>query len=161
MSGVEIEPASGAAGMAAVAALFREYAAALDVDLCLQGFAEEVESLPGLYAPPGGALLLAKREGAALGCIALKPLAPPGIAEIKRLYVRPEGRGLGLGRALIAAILAAGKQIGYDELKLDTLPHLEVAIALYTQAGFAPIAPYGSHAYPSLVCLGKTLTDSI
>jgi GNAT superfamily N-acetyltransferase len=157
MSGIKIEAVTGAADIGAAAGLFREYAASLDVDLCLQGFAGEVQSLPGPYAPPGGALLLAKRGDDALGCIALKPLGPPGVAEIKRLYVRPEGRGLGLGKALIGAILTAGEELGYGELKLDTLPHLKAAIALYIQAGFAPIAPYGSHAYPGLVCLGKTL----
>jgi GNAT superfamily N-acetyltransferase len=142
--------------MAAAASLFREYAASLPVDLEMQGFAQELASLPGLYAPPKGALLLAKNGETVLGCIALKALAP-GVGEVKRLYVRPEARGLKLGGMLIAAIIQEAQRLRYGELKLDTLPHLKAAIALYMRAGFEPIAPYGSHDYPGLLCLGKTL----
>src|SRR5471030_621903 len=152
-----ISPASSAADIAAVAALFREFAASLPIDLGPQGFEQELAALPGEYAPPRGALLLARRGDDVLGCIAVKPLLPPAVGEIKRLYVRPEGRGLGIGKALIAAIMAAAERIGYEELKLDTLPHLAAAIALYRAAGFAPIAPYGSFPYPGLVCLGRKL----
>jgi ribosomal protein S18 acetylase RimI-like enzyme len=152
-----IAPASGPADIAAVAMLFQEFAASLPIDLGPQGFQDELDTLPGLYAPPRGALLLAKSGDAALGCIAVKPLAPPAIGEIKRLYVRPAGRGLGIGKALVAAIMAAAERIGYAELKLDTLPHLTAAIALYRTAGFASIPPYGSFPYPGLVCLGRKL----
>ncbi len=157
---VTVTPASTPADIVAVRALFQEFAASLPIDLGPQGFQDELDSLPGVYAPPGGALLLAKRGGSVLGCIAVKPLLPPGIGEIKRLYVRPAGRGMGIGKALIAEILKAAGRIGYDELKLDTLPHLATAIALYRAAGFAPIAPYGSFPYPGLVCLGKTLQSA-
>jgi ribosomal protein S18 acetylase RimI-like enzyme len=154
-----IMSASTPADMAAAAALFRDYAASLPVDLAMQGFAEELASLPGVYAPPHGALLLAKDGETVLGCIALKPLAP-GVAEIKRLYVKPEARGLKLGAALIAAIIQEAQRLEYRELKLDTLPHLQAAIALYRRAGFEAIALYGSHEYPGLICLGKTLPNT-
>jgi GNAT superfamily N-acetyltransferase len=112
--------------------------------------------LPGIYAPPGGELLLAKRGDHVLGCIALKPLES-GVAEIKRLFVRPQARGKGVGKALVQAAIIAAKQLGYGEIKLDTLPGMVGAIALYKAAGFTAIPPYGSHPYPGLVTLGKKL----
>jgi GNAT superfamily N-acetyltransferase len=127
------------------------------VDLGSQGFSQELASLPGVYAPPGGELLLAKRGDHVLGCIALKPLKPPRIAEIKRLFVRPQARGKGVGKALVEATVEAARQIGYTEIKLDTLPGMEDAIALYKASGFVAIPPYGSHPYPGLVTLGKKL----
>jgi GNAT superfamily N-acetyltransferase len=151
-----ITPARSATELISVAALFRAYAASLPIDLAPQGFSQELDSLPGAYAPPGGELLLAKRGDHLLGCIALKPLAP-GVAEIKRLFVRPQARGTGVGKALVAAVIAGAKELGYSELKLDTLAQLEGAIALYKSFGFVPIPPYGSHPYPGLVILGKTL----
>jgi GNAT superfamily N-acetyltransferase len=139
-----------------VATLFRQYAASLPVDLTSQGFAEEIAHLPGPYAPPEGALLLARNGGDVLGCIACKRLAP-GTAEIKRLYVVQQGRGLGVGKALVAAILMEAARLNYREIKLDTLPHMTPAIALYQSFGFAPIAPYGSFPYPDLLCFGRAL----
>jgi putative acetyltransferase len=154
MSAITIAPADD---MAEVAALFRDYARMLDVDLCFQGFEEELARLPAPYAPPDGALLLARDgTGMALGVIALKPLAPD-VGEIKRLYVKPEGRGMGLGKALATAILEEARRIGYAELKLDTLPKLEGAISLYRGLGFTRIPPYGSHPYPGLLCFGLKL----
>jgi GNAT superfamily N-acetyltransferase len=152
----QIAPATTAADVADVASLFRDYAAFLEMNLSAQGFAQELAGLPGPYAPPGGALLLARNGDVVLGCIALKPLSP-GVAEIKRLYVKPQARGLKLGAALIDAITAEALRLGYREIKLDTVPKLEAAIALYRRAGFVPIAPYGSHPYPGLICLGKML----
>ncbi len=141
--------------LAAVAALFREYAAALDVDLCFQGFEQELAELPGAYAPPQGTLLLARGEdGAALGCGALRPL-DASACEMKRLYVRPEARGTGLGRALVAAVVAEATRLGYREIKLDTLPQLKEAIALYRDFGFQPIPPYGDHPYEGTICFGR------
>ncbi|HWU54238.1 MAG TPA: GNAT family N-acetyltransferase [Rhizomicrobium sp.] len=151
-----IVPARSTIELTSAAALFRAYAKSLPVDLAPQGFSQELASLPGVYAPPGGELLLAKRGDHVLGCIALKPLEPR-IAEIKRLFVRPQARGKGVGKALIGAVIAAAKQAGYGEIKLDTLPGMEGAIALYKAAGFAPIPPYGSHPYPGLVTLGRKL----
>ena len=151
-----IAPARTATEMISAAALFRAYAASLPVDLAPQGFSQELDSLPGVYGPPGGELLLAKRGDHVLGCIAVKKLAP-GVAEIKRLFVRPKERKAGLGKALIEAVLLTAKQLGYIEVKLDTLPEMTPAIALYESFSFAPIPPYGSHPYPGLVTLGKVL----
>lgn len=152
---MRIAPA-GEADFAQVASLFGQYAASLPVDLNHQGFAEETAHLPGPYAPPDGELLLARTDGDVLGCIALKRLAP-GVAEIKRLYVVQQGRGLGVGKALVAAILKEAARLGYREIKLDTLPHMTQAIALYRGFGFAPVAPYGSFPYPGLLCFGRSL----
>lgn len=149
--------AAGESDFAGIASLFRHYAASLPVDLNSQGFAEEIARLPGPYTPPLGALLLARKDGDVLGCIALKQLAP-GTAEIKRLYVVQQGRGLGVGKALVTAILAEAARLNYREIKLDTLPHMTPAIALYRSFGFLPIAPYGSFPYPGLLCFGKLLT---
>lgn len=152
-----IQPARSATELISAAALFRAYAASLPVDLAPQGFSQELESLPGIYGPPCGELLLAKRGDHVLGCIALKALEPPRVAEIKRLFVRPQARKTGVGQALVAAAIASARELGYGEIKLDTLAGMEGAIALYRRNGFEPIAPYGSHPYPGLVCLGKML----
>jgi GNAT superfamily N-acetyltransferase len=151
-----ISPARTKTELISLAALLRAYAGALNIDLGPQGFEQELAALPGPYAPPGGELLLAKRGDHVLGCIGLKPLAP-GVAEIKRLFVREQARGLGVGKALIEAMTRTARELGYAEIKLDTLPQMQGAIALYRAAGFKPIAPYGSHAYPGLVCFGKSL----
>jgi GNAT superfamily N-acetyltransferase len=153
-----IVAARSATELISAAALLRAYAAALPVDLAPQGFSQELASLPGVYGPPGGELLLAKRGDHVLGCIALKGLEPPHVAEIKRLFVRPQARKAGVGQALVSAAIAMAGQLGYREIKLDTLPGMESAIALYKCNGFAPIPPYGSHPYPGLVSLGKSLT---
>lgn len=144
--------------MTATAALFRAYAASLNIDLTPQGFTKEVDALPGVYGPPLGELLLAKRGDHVLGCIAIKPLEPPHTCEIKRLFVREQARGIGVGKALVEAAIGAAGKLGYGEIKLDTLPQMQGAIALYQKCGFAPIVAYGSHPYPGLLCLGKKLT---
>lgn len=152
-----VTPARTAIELTSAAALFRAYAKALPVDLAPQGFSQELQSLPGPYTPPAGELLLAKRGDHVLGCIALKPLEP-GTAEIKRLFVRPQARGVGVGKALVTDLLKLAAERGYREVKLDTLPEMTAAIVLYKSFGFAPIPPYGSHPYPGLVTLGKILT---
>jgi GNAT superfamily N-acetyltransferase len=152
-----VSPARSRAELTATAAMFRAYAQSLDIDLAPQGFAKEVDALPGAYGPPGGEILLAKRGDHVLGCIALKPLEPPRVAEIKRLFVRQQVRGIGVGKALVEAAVDTARRLGYREIKLDTLPQMEGAIALYRQHGFAPIPAYGSHPYPGLVTLGKKL----
>jgi ribosomal protein S18 acetylase RimI-like enzyme len=127
----------------ALAQLFRAYAASLPIDLGYQGFDHELASLPGAYAPPAGALLIARdANGAALGCVAMRPLEPPAICEMKRLYVAPQGRGLGGGKALVRAIIEAARAAGYSEMRLDTLASMHEAQALYRALGFSEIPSY-------------------
>jgi GNAT superfamily N-acetyltransferase len=143
--------------MTEVAALFRAYADDLGVAEVLPDFDAELAALPGDYAPPGGALLLARdMAGLPLGCIALKPLAP-GVGEIKRLYVCPPGRGKGIGKALVAAILGEALRREYREVKLDTLAKLVEAQALYRSFGFVAVAPFRSNPYPGILFFGKAL----
>ena len=154
----QIEPVSSAIDLAAIVQLFDAYAASLGIDLTYQDFATELATMPGKYAPPAGELLLARdAQGTPLGCVALRPLTPDGCCEIKRLYVLPAGRGLGLGRALIDAILAAAARIGYREARLDTLPDMVEAIALYRKAGFEPIEAYYDTPVAGTRFLGRSL----
>ncbi len=131
--------------LGAVRAIFQEYAESLDVDLDFQGFAQELNNLPGDYAPARGALLLALMDGMVAGCCALRPLDTvdyPNASEMKRLYVRPAFRSFGLGRALAEATLDAARRAGYDCVLLDTLNDMEAARTLYEELGFTEIAPY-------------------
>ena len=138
-----ITPVRSAGDLEATAQLFDAYASALEIDLGYQDFATELASLPGKYAPPAGELLLARRsDGEPLGCVGLRAIAPDGCCEMKRLYVAPTARGLGLGRALVEAVIGEAVRIGYGEMRLDTLPTMAEAISLYRAAGFAAIAPY-------------------
>ena len=125
--------------------LFEEYAESLDIDLCFQQFDAELTSLPGDYAAPRGALLMAEVDGALAGCCALRALDNsdyPNACEMKRLYVRKAFRGFGLGRHLAEAILDAARMAGYDCILLDTLDEMESARALYAELGFVEIPPY-------------------
>jgi ribosomal protein S18 acetylase RimI-like enzyme len=153
-----IVPAGAAADLDAVRALFRAYADGIGVDLGYQDFATELAMLPGKYAPPAGALLLARdAAGAPIGCVALRPMAADGCCEMKRLYVAPAARGLGLGRALLDATLAEAARLGYREIRLDTLPAMTEAIAMYRRHGFTPIAPYYDGAPAGTLFLARGL----
>jgi len=133
---------SSATEVEVVAALFREYAASLGLDLGFQGFAEELAGLPGEYRPPRGALFLALDGDVAIGCVGLRPLEWPRIAELKRLYVRSHSRGHGLGTLLTQAALSAARDAGYRLVRLDTLPTMHSARRIYEALGFTEIDAY-------------------
>ena len=131
--------------------IFREYAASLDIDLCFQNFEAELAALPGDYASPQGALLLALANSEVAGCGALRPLPDTDYAnacEMKRLYVRPAYRQFGLGRQLAQALLDRGMQAGFSVMLLDTLDDMEAARGLYARLGFEEIPPYYFNPIP-------------
>jgi ribosomal protein S18 acetylase RimI-like enzyme len=137
---IKIIEATTATQIDEVRELFREYQRRLGVDLCFQDFEQELAGLPGDYAPPSGHLLLALVDDAHAGCIALKSL-PGNACEMKRLYVRPEFQGSGLGRALVEKVIALAREAGHREMFLDTLPSMEAAQRLYTRLGFKDTEP--------------------
>jgi ribosomal protein S18 acetylase RimI-like enzyme len=143
-----------------VRCLFEEYAASLGIDLCFQSFEQELAGLPGSYAPPEGRLLLAREDGQTAGCIALRPLEP-GICEMKRLYVRPAFRAHGIGRVLVDRIVQEARQVGYRLMRLDTLPSMAAALALYRRLGFREIAPYYENPVEGAVFLELQLNRSV
>ncbi|HWI82534.1 GNAT family N-acetyltransferase [Ramlibacter sp.] len=148
---VELVTPARQAELDAARDIFREYAHGLGVDLCFQQFDQELANLPGDYAAPRGALLLAMVDGAVAGCCALRPLDTadyPNAAEMKRLYVRPAFRGTGLGRRLAEAALDAARVRGYASVLLDTLSDMESARALYEDLGFEEIPPYYHNPIP-------------
>jgi putative acetyltransferase len=151
-----IRQAQSAADFAHARSLFEEYAAWLAIDLCFQGFAEELATLPGAYAPPRGRLLLAGAVDAPVGCIALRPLTDDA-GEVKRLYVKPSARGGGLGEALVQAILNDARAIGYRELKLDTIDWMRDARRLYARLGFVECSPYYHNPVPGAVYMSLAL----
>ena len=144
--------ASTPAELEQVGALFREYADTPDYDaafaesLAIQDFARELAELPGAYAPPRGRLLLALVDGEPAGCVALKAHGTGDVCEMKRLYVRPAFRALGLGRALVEALIAEARAAGYRAMRLDTLPSMRAAQRLYRTLGFYEIRPYSEHS---------------
>ena len=138
--------------------LFREYETWLDFDLCFQSFEEELESLPGRYVPPLGAMLLALDDVDPAGCVAMAPLGDDGsVCEMKRLWLREPYRAVGLGRRLAEAIMRKASDAGYRYMRLDTLPKLEAAIALYRKLGFEPCEAYYHNPLPGVLYLQARL----
>ena len=121
--------------------LFEEYASSLEISLDFQDFDRELVNLPGDYAPPDGCLLIALLEGAVTGCVALRKFNA-SICEMKRLYLRPQFRGLRIGRTLCEAVIDRARKIGYERMRLDTLPSMKIARGLYESLGFREIEPY-------------------
>lgn len=146
---MKIIPAITPEQITAVRTLFCEYENFLKVDLCFQDFENELAGLPGKYAPPQGALLLAVEGELVSGCVALRKLEP-GVCEMKRLFVRPQYRGRGLGMKLAAAIIAEAAAKGYAAMRLDTLAQLAEAIQLYERLGFRKIDPYYHNPLPGV-----------
>ena len=148
---VELRDVDEAALVDTTRTLFREYAEALSVDLCFQNFETELAGLPGEYADPGGALLLALVDGQPAGCVAMRALPDVDFVnacEMKRLYVRRAFRRFGLGRLLTQALMDRAAQAGYRTLLLDTLDEMEAARGLYTSLGFQDIPPYYFNPIP-------------
>ncbi len=146
VKGVSFAQAESAAQITHARGLFLEYAQSLVFSLCFQNFDKELANLPGEYAPPDGRLLLAEYEGQLAGCVALHKLgseAGSDVCEMKRLYLRPQFRGKGLGRALADRIIAEARIIGYKRMRLDTVePVMKDAVEMYRKIGFREIAPY-------------------
>jgi putative acetyltransferase len=136
--------------------LIEEYVGSLGIDLSFQQVEEELADIERAYGPPRGRLLLAFVHGEPAGCVAVRPLHE-GCCEMKRLYVRPTHRGLGLGRSLADAAIEAGRELGYERMRLDTLPDMEAARALYRSLGFREIAPYRFNPMPGTAFMERAL----
>jgi ribosomal protein S18 acetylase RimI-like enzyme len=160
LSGIAVEAATiaraGPGDIGVVRTLFTEYQQSLGISLDFQNFDAELAGLPGAYAPPRGALLLAAVADQAIGCVAMRPL-DDDTAEMKRLYVRPTAWGGGLGRRLAETIVAAARAAGYRRMRLDTFETMTAAIALYRSMGFVDIPPYSSKAVEGLRWFEKAL----
>ncbi|WP_416896226.1 MAG: GNAT family N-acetyltransferase [Minwuia sp.] len=147
---VRIRDATDDSDIATARRLFLAYAGSLDVDLCFQGFDDEMARFPGEYQPPGGALLLAEVSGTAAGVVALRP-APDGYAEMKRLYLGDAARGMGLGARMAEAVVARARDLGYRGVVLDTLPSMESAQRIYRRMGFETYVPPADGGHPDLI----------
>ena len=163
---VAILPADNPVRVDTIRALFQEYAESLSFNLCFQSFEQELAALPGVYAPWSGMLLLAQVNDEPAGCVALRKfgtnsaseddeiLAELDVCEMKRLYVRPQFRGIGVGRELVDAILKCAAAIGYRRMRLDTVPtEMGTAVEMYLRLGFVEIAPYRENPVPVAKCL--------
>jgi putative acetyltransferase len=152
-SGVsEILAVYGEPHLEQVRALLQEYWDSFGFTPCFQGFSEELARLPGEYAPPQGRLGLALVQGRAAGCVALRGVDAER-AEAKRLYVRPEFRGQGLGRALLDWVICEARAAGYRQIVGDTMPVMDRALALYDRYGFQRIEPYAAEPAPGAIYL--------
>ena len=159
-----ISPARGERDISSIKSLFTSYAASLNIDLAFQSFQDELASLPGKYSPQnGGEILLARNAfGESIGCVALRSLAggkENSCCEMKRLYVAPAGRGLGLGKDLAVAIISIGREFKYKMMKLDTLPTMTAALALYSKLGFVETDAYYETPIAGTHFLAKHLNE--
>jgi len=154
---LKIAPATTERDLTDVRILFGEYAGLVAEALCFQNFDQELEALPGAYAPPGGALLIARDAKMAAGCVALRQL-DAATAEMKRMYVRETHRGMGLGRNLAVAVIDEARKRGHGRIVLDTLPKLTTAIALYRDLGFRETGPYLAAPTPGAICFELSLS---
>jgi GNAT superfamily N-acetyltransferase len=153
---ITIVPATTSARIAQARALFLEYAAESKLDLCFQGFEEELATLPGNYAPPGGCLFLAREGDVTAGCGALRELSE-GVSEMKRLFVRPAFRKQGVGRLLAERLIEEARRIGYGSMRLDTLASMHAARALYESLGFQRIPAFYVNPLAEVVYLELVL----
>ncbi len=156
---IQILPARFPHHLDQVRAIFREYSQTLGIDLCFQGFEDELATLPGRYAEPRGIVLLAWEKSEVVACGAIRAIYPE-IAEMKRLYVRPAGRSLGLGRQLAQQLCLLARQTGYRAIRLDTLASMTAALALYQSMGFRDIPPYNFNPSPDVRYLELDLTTT-
>lgn len=158
----EIDWVYSEADLRAFRLLCEEYAASLPFSLCFQNFDDEMATLPGRYAPPAGCLLLARHAGEAVGCAALRPVpeVAPGVCEMKRMYVRPSARGLGLGRKLAEALIAYAREADYARMVLDSEPDFAAAMALYRSLGFRDRARYNDDPNPHTVFMELELRNT-
>jgi len=154
-----IEEVSSGAELEEVRSLFREYADSLGVDLCFQGFDQELRTLPGEYLRPKGRLLLARWKNQVAGCVALREIGP-GVCEMKRLYLRPAYRSLGIGRTLALRCVREASTAGYQSMRLDSLPSMTSALTLYRELGFQEIPPYRNNPVEGAVFLELQLGTS-
>jgi len=148
---IHLRVADSAEELSSIRDLFLEYQAYLGIDLCFQGFAQELDTLPGDYAEPAGVLIMATIDGMPAGCCAFRPLVSSdhlNACEMKRLFVRPAFRGFGLGRLLVEQVMARASLAGYSNMLLDTLSDMEAARALYQEVGFVEVAPYYHNPLP-------------
>lgn len=155
----DISVGRGAADMDVAREMFTEYQRWLGVDLCFQDFEEELASLPGKYASPGGELFIARDRDDVAGIVAVRPVGDPveGLSEMKRLYVRDRWRGHGLGRTLADFAVNFATEAGYRKMVLDTLPQLETAKSMYLRMGFEATAPYYHNPISGVVYMEKIL----
>ena len=161
MNSITITGAETPEDIAAVREIFREYEAWLDLDLCFQGFEDELKNLPGKYAPPKGRLYLAKADTGVAGCIALRPLSDD-ICEMKRLFVRDQFRGMRIGQLLIERVIDDAKQMGYKAMRLDTLPpKMGKAVRLYESYGFREIPPYYDNPNEGVLFMELSILNGI
>ncbi|KAI4215367.1 MAG: hypothetical protein LQ351_002267 [Letrouitia transgressa] len=157
---ISISPARSSEEIETIRTLFLEYAQALPVNLSFQDFEAELRSLPGKYSPyAGGELLLARSaDGTPIGCVCLRATATIGCCEMKRLYISPAARGLGLGKKLVESVLNSAGQIGYKEMRLDTLPSMVEAIGLYKDAGFEETDKYYETPIDGTIFLSREIS---